>query len=306
VDQDKTSRERTENLIRLLVSDWRPTPRQGLWGIRAAILLGVLISIGYAYGITLWDWAQLLIVPAALAGGVAWLNWAQRQRDRQAEEATREREREAAVAQQERLQSAEEARRKRELEIEKQRAQDEALQAYLDQMSQMLINKERPLRRAQPGDDLSVVVRASTLTVLTRMDFVRKGSVVRFLYEAGLITKDRRFLDLSRADLSKADLWRASLIGADLHGAYLTEAWLSGADLSKANLREAALHGARLNGANLSEAWLSKANLSGATVSDKQLTAAKSLRGATMPNGQKYEDWLKSKGRGKDGENSAP
>ena len=26
--------------------------------------------------------------------------------------------------------------------------------------------------------------------------------------------------------------------------------------------------------------------------------------GATLPDGQKYEDWLKSKGRGEDGENS--
>ena len=104
MDQDKTPRERAEDLLmHLLVPDWRPTPRQGLWAIRATIVLGVLVAIGYAYGITLWDWAQLLIVPAALAGGVAWLNWAQRQRERQAEE----------------------ARRKRELEIEKQRAQQD-------------------------------------------------------------------------------------------------------------------------------------------------------------------------------------
>ena len=31
---------------------------------------------------------------------------------------------------------------------------------------------------------------------------------------------------------------------------------------------------------------------------------AASPEGATMPNGQKYEDWLKSKGRGEGGENS--
>ena len=35
----------------------------------------------------------------------------------------------------------------------------------------------------------------------------------------------------------------------------------------------------------------------------QQLEAAKSLKGATMPNGQKYEDWLKSKDRAEDGEN---
>jgi uncharacterized protein YjbI with pentapeptide repeats len=259
VQPEKTPRKRAEDLISLLVPDWQPTLQQGLWAIRIGIVLGLLVAIGYLYGITLWDWAKLLIVPAVIAGGVAWLNWAQRQREREDE-----------VAQQQRQQRAEEARRKRELELEKQRAQDEALQAYLDQMSQMLTNTERPLSRAQPGGDLSVVARARTLTVLTRLDAERKGSVVRFLYESGLITKDRRFLDLGKADLSKVGLY-----GADLSEADLSKAWLTQADLIRADL--------------------SDADLSEATVSDKQLRAAKSLKDATMPNGQKYEDWLKDR-----------
>ncbi len=53
---------------------------------------------------------------------------------------------------------------------------------------------------------------------------------------------------------------------------------------------------ADLRGANLSEAL-------GITNEELEQQAA-SLEGATMPNGQKYEDWLKSKGRGEDGENS--
>ena len=44
--------------------------------------------------------------------------------------------------------------------------------------------------------------------------------------------------------------------------------------------------------------------LEGANVTDKQLDQARSLEGATMPNGQKYEDWLKSNGRESDGQNS--
>jgi uncharacterized protein YjbI with pentapeptide repeats len=62
--------------------------------------------------------------------------------------------------------------------------------------------------------------------------------------------------------------------GADLRGSDLSAAWLSGADLSEADLsgaREIAIEDL-----------------------DQQ---ASSLEGATMPNGQKYEDWLKSKGR---------
>jgi hypothetical protein len=39
-------------------------------------------------------------------------------------------------------------------------------------------------------------------------------------------------------------------------------------------------------------------------VYEEHLSAAESLEGATMPNGQKYEDWLKDKkAQGKDEKN---
>ena len=59
VEQEKTPRERTEDLISLFVSDWRPTPQQGVWAGRIALILVILVVIGYAYNITLWDWAKL-------------------------------------------------------------------------------------------------------------------------------------------------------------------------------------------------------------------------------------------------------
>jgi len=34
-----------------------------------------------------------------------------------------------------------------------------------------------------------------------------------------------------------------------------------------------------------------------------RIVGAASLEGATIPNGQKYEDWLKSKDRAEDGKN---
>jgi uncharacterized protein YjbI with pentapeptide repeats len=55
---------------------------------------------------------------------------------------------------------------------------------------------------------------------------------------------------------------------------------------------------ADLSGADLSEAYLRRANLNaleGQTSAQIEEQAA-SLEGATMPNGQKYEDWLKSLG----------
>jgi uncharacterized protein YjbI with pentapeptide repeats len=102
--------------------------------------------------------------------------------------------------------------------------------------------------------------------------------------------------DLSGADLSEVDLSNAVLSNADLSGAYLRDADLSPAYLGEANLSEA-----DLSEADLSYADLKNANLSGAKgVTNEQLEQQDglTLEGAIMPNGQKYEDWLKSKGRG--------
>jgi uncharacterized protein YjbI with pentapeptide repeats len=59
---------------------------------------------------------------------------------------------------------------------------------------------------------------------------------------------------------------------------------------------------ANLLQANLSEADLRGANLSYARdITGEQLEKqAKTLEGATMPNEQKYEDWLKDRARDKE------
>jgi hypothetical protein len=257
-----------------------------LWGGAAVALLTIAILIGYRYDITLWDWIKLLIVPAVIAGGGLWFNAQQREREQR---------------------------------IASERAQDEALQGYLDGMSQLLTDKERPVHSAQPGDSLSTVARARTLTVLGRLDSGRKRSVLQFLFESGMIYKEQTLLDegglIERRhnliSLEQADLRGADLLGTVLSGTYLRGADLSGAFLGWANLREAdliyaALSGAylsrtNLSGANLSGVFLEEADLSGANlreakgVTNEQLSAAISLEGATMPNGQKYEDGLKDR-----------
>jgi integrase len=72
--------------------------------------------------------------------------------------------------------------------------------------------------------------------VLPRFHGERKGRVVQFLYESGLIAKRRLVLNLRGADMSKANLSGAELRGADLSEAYLSRADLSGAFLNHANL----------------------------------------------------------------------
>jgi Pentapeptide repeats (8 copies) len=179
-----------------------------------------------------------------------------------------------------------------------------ALQAYIDNMSELLLDANRPLRESKPEDEVQTIARARTLTVLPRLDANRKGSVLLFLYESGLIYKDKFFIDLRAADLSKADLSKVDLSGANLSRANLNIAKMASADLRRADLsraelranlhladlRGADLHGANLVSAVLIEADLREANLSGAnvfraTVTSEQLEKAKSLKGTTMPDG---------------------
>ena len=208
-----------------------------------------------------------------------------------------------------------------------QRSQDETLQTYFDQMSTLLLDKG--LNGAFEGGakgnrEVRTLARARTLAALERLDPARKRQVMQFLVEASLVQNapgTEPVMSLIGADLSGVDLTYsapgdahpyAAVPVLDLSSADLTYADLSGADLSGivmhgTRLVGADLRGAHLNGAVLHDANLSGANLSGATgKTGEQLDGVGSLEGAIMPNGQKYEDWLKSKGHGEDGENGGP
>jgi uncharacterized protein YjbI with pentapeptide repeats len=227
------------------------------------VLILLIVRYSQATGTSLWDWLRLLVVPAVIAGVGVWFNWTQKTR---------------------------------ELNIARSRAQDEALQAYLDQMSQMLTDKERPLHRAQRLDHLSIVARARTLTVLPRLDSGRKRSVLQFLRESQLINVNRTVVTLIGADLQGANLQmslmdNANLRGVDLRGATLHLTLLTGADLQEANLQganllsahmeQASLHAADLKSAELGGAHLYRANLTSANLESANLESA-DLRDADL------------------------
>src|SRR5215211_684344 len=209
--------------------------KQSRWGFR---------------GKTVWDFLQLLIVPLMLVAiGLVF-----------------------SLQQDARQQRVEDQRADAERVLADQRAQDEALQAYLDQMSGLLLEKD--LRTSEVNSEVRTLAQVRTLTVLGRLDPSRKTAVMQFLVDADLVQSiDERDpiislngADLSGANVSDANLRNADLNGADLNGADLSEADLSEADLYKAdlsgsNLRFASLILADLRWANLSEANLRNANL---------------------------------------------
>jgi uncharacterized protein YjbI with pentapeptide repeats len=271
-------------------SRWRPTRR--LWWAGSIIgvvaLLFLLIRLGYAYQwtgfgqykvngevqpfTTLWDLLNLLIVPLVLGVGGAVGGYL----------FTRAENRSAQI-------------------VEEQRAQDTTLQAYLDQMGSLLL--DHSLLESEMLEEVRDFARIQTLTALNRLeDPDRKRTVLQFLYEAGLIYKPMRESDLPVIILSGADLRGSNLEGAWLSGTSLEEVNLRGSNLKKAQLDSADLLAANLSKADLSEADLTStiladADLSGAIgITNEELAQrADSLKGATMPNGQKYEDWLKDR-----------
>jgi uncharacterized protein YjbI with pentapeptide repeats len=190
----------------------------------------------------------------------------------------------------------EQAQRQRELEVGDQRAQDEALQTYVNEIGQQLLDEKRPLRQSRIDSEERTLTRARTLTVLTRLDATRKRSVLQYLYESALINKGHVVVYLEGADLKSADLSAFTLsrgrlsstnlssvnaIAASLSEADLRNAYLGDADLSAANLYAADLSGAYLSKANLHAANLLRADLSDASLSDADLSTA-NLHGAGL------------------------
>ena len=88
-----------------------------------------------------------------------------------------------------------------------------------------------------------------TLTLLRGLDPKRKGIVLLFLREAGLIgvagiVFKRSIIYLNRADLTPTQLTSAHLSEVNLMGVSLREANLNSSNLIGANLSEADLSGA--------------------------------------------------------------
>ena len=279
-----------------VISFW-PSPwvEKQLTGLSRAVK-ALNLKQSTLWGASLWEWADLLIVPLLLAIG--------------------------AFLVRQFLEGQEKRREAKDEELAADRNLQEVLKDYLDQMNQFLLDDSWP-REINCGDEagisrvsnqpIVVVMRARTLAVLRELDGKRNGYVVRFLIEANALPfVPLKRVDLSRADLSKADLSKADLRWANLRGTIfdsstqLSDKWrlvheivnhrvsnqdlkwadlretnLRGADLRETNLRGADLRETNLRGANLRETNLRGANLSRANLREANLRGA-NLRGANL------------------------
>ena len=259
---------------------------------------------------TLWDLLSLAGVPLSLAI----LGYVLQQLQQAHAEQQAKAEKEIADQQAKAEKEIADQRVKVEKEIAESNQREEALQNYLDRLSDLLIDKNviaiavklQSAKENQSEDNpppqttleekelLNAaidVIRARTLSILRRLgqDGERKGDVIRFLIEAEVVSKlnlnfsgaDLTSADLSRTNLSGADLTSVNLSNADLSFATLSNAKIGFATLSNADLSLANLNFANLNFANLSDAKLLCTGLSGAKLVGVKLVGA-DLTGANL------------------------
>ena len=201
----------------------------------------------------------------------------------------------------------------RSRDIATDQQQETALQNYLKEISKLLITSK--LRESKPGSLERDIAHARTLTVLPGLDPLRKGRVLRFLYETGLIYKENTIVDLrganfsnlrihetklsskylqmtgTRLTLRKANLQGvifrdASLEQVDLRGACLDDAYVTHVDLNGTWLCHASMKMTRLHGSNLHRACLREAQMQGVQLRGAYLREA-DLRSVNLREAQK-------------------
>jgi uncharacterized protein YjbI with pentapeptide repeats len=177
---------------------------------------------------TVWDFLQLLIVPAILVAIALAFNAAQSSREQKHQDAQIRADRASAEAARE----------------------DTTLDSYFGRMSDLMLDKK--LLSSKRGSAVREVARTETLASLRRLDGARKAQVVRFLYEAGLIGVKTTFVALDGTP--ELTDWAGPVItldGADLRGADFRGARIDGKDADHQVLLAGDLRGARFDGAHL-------------------------------------------------------
>lgn len=300
-------------------SGWRNSIRSFIARIflTVAVLLvvGVLIRVGYTKSWTgfgektLWDWMTLFIVPSVLAAGAFLFNRAERKADRIREEKRAELE----------LQLASNNAQETTLQNYLDRMTDLLLEKEL--LTSKPGDEIRDIARARTLSVLQVLDgtrKGTVLEFLHKSNLITSDAVIS-LHQASLNGLDLLFMtNLSRANLAGAFLNDAGLVSANLKGANLSGAFMRGTHLNGADLTGADLTDATLSESTMAEALvlsgditivelqdsvlddpelsesdlgevLEGATLRGAIVTNDQLATVRSLKGAIMPDGSRYD-----------------
>ncbi len=195
-----------------------------------------------------------------------------------------------STQQAERSKALEEQNRQQNQRLNDDNQHARIMSEYLDAMTKYLL--EDSAKNPDKTIKADMLARARTLNTLSQLDPVRKGQLLKFLYEARLVGRCKidatkgdakdcqpKKLDLTDAKLDNVDFEKPiPLPGVDLTGALLQDARLTGIDLTGAQLQKASLTRADLSDAQMKNAQLKSSNL------EQSIFKGASLVGANLEN----------------------
>lgn len=180
------------------------------------------ITKEFAYPKTLWDWLELIVVPATLALAALWLSYSQRQN---------------------------------ELGIAEQQREEDMLRIYYGDIADYI--SDLGLGTSNETSGVRALATARTKTLLTNINGRRKGQIIQFLYEAKMLgfyffDEDKNeMISPAIINLEGTDLSGIDLEGAGVEGIYLKETILKEANLAGVIMDYACLRGAALQCADI-------------------------------------------------------
>jgi uncharacterized protein YjbI with pentapeptide repeats len=207
---------------------------------------------------TLWDWLDLIIIPASIAL-FAWM-YTEFEKDKNER-------------------------------IEEEKIKSNILESFINTMTELLVQHNLA---SNPDQKRLAIARTRINMALSQLDGQRKGQVLQFLYESDLIDKNPKFKLLGNnfndAVLDNIVLGDSVIKGAYFKNASMRNANLNGIDLTSCNLENVDLFESLLENANLSYTILTNANLENIDLSTVDFEGANltkaNLNGATIRQSQ--------------------
>lgn len=183
----------------------------------------------------LWDWLDLLLVPLFLAFGAWYLSRSEKRADRRREA---------------------------------DRFEHDNLSKYLELMTQLLIKEKI---KDNNKAEVRSVGRTQTLRIIQVVSRQKKGQILQFLFESGLINKNP-IINLNGGNFNDSNLESITLIGAELRGVYFKNCSFQGAHLNSANFAGSNLSGSDMSGAFVNNTNFNFADFTSATIKNTDLT----------------------------------
>jgi len=216
---------------------------------------------------TLWDRAELLLVPILIAIG----GW-------------------AFTMMQD----------KSNVRTEKENFQQSFLENYLNVITELMLDGK--LRESDKDSEIRNIARARTINFFNTADNSRAGLILQFLYESNLINSPKPLIDLTGIELMNKDFSNIQLIGVKITGAHFNgtnfkNANLKNSDFSSTNFNNCNLNNTKLNKTNFKYADMANVKLENVNLDDTNLEGVEfkngSLKNSTIRNKQLWDKQIR-------------